>query len=62
MIERIAKIIEEELCSVYCPTCAHYNDFDSEGCEFCHRKYMNWQISNDAATEIAKKIMEIVHE
>ena len=48
--------------NIYCYNCKH--DQDEEGCEWCHRKNMNWHISDEKAeemaTEIIKKIMERV--
>ena len=40
--------------SVYCYNCAG-QDRD-ELCEECHRKYMNWELSEEAAVKIAARI------
>lgn len=60
MEDKIAKILHEELCYAYCNTCA--KGLDEDLCGDCHRKYMNWSLSKDAAQEIARKICEAIQE
>ena len=50
----------DELSSIYCYNCK--NDLDEDLCGDCHRKYMNWRLSESAAEEIADKIMKVVNE
>ena len=60
--QEIIEYIKNEMSNIYCYNCKH--DQDEEGCEWCHRKNMNWHISDEKAeemaTEIIKKIMERV--
>ena len=51
--EKIQQLLLKELASVYCGTCAAQEDW----CDECHRKYMNWGISEEAASDLADKIM-----
>ena len=53
--EEIVNILLGDLCYVYCDNCAH--KMTSSRCDECHRKYMNWELSESAAEEIADKIM-----
>lgn len=48
------KWLMKELNHVYCDTCGN------EDCDDCHRKYMNWQISEAVATSIVKKLSAVV--
>ena len=57
MTEKIAEVLENNLCRVYCNTCAY--DLTKDLCGDCHRKYMNWRISHDAAVWIAREIERI---
>ena len=64
--ERIKSEIKDmllsELAGVYCWNCEHESKDEVE-CEYCHRKYMNWKISQTTATEIADRIVkEIIPE
>lgn len=65
MIDNIVKILEEELSYIYCYNCKH-NDMtiedENDPCEDCHRKYMEWQLSNESAVNIAEKILKIMEE
>lgn len=53
--EEIINIIKESLSYIYCHNC---NGNIEDKCEECHRKYMNWGISDECAEEIAKQITE----
>ena len=55
---KIYKYIYDRLCYVYCNTCR--NDLDDDKCECCHRKYMNWSISEEEAHKMAEDIAEII--
>ncbi len=52
---KISEILKQELSSVYCDTCS--GELDSE-CEDCHRKSMNWGISDHTANRLELKILE----
>ena len=56
MIDTISNILEKELRYVYCDNCKY--DPGEEECGDCHRKYMNWALGEDAAVDIAEKIVE----
>ena len=60
MKKKITKLLMDELSSIYCYNCK--NDLDEDLCGDCHRKYMNWRLSESAAEEIADKIMKVVNE
>ncbi len=51
----IINILKKNFSSVYCDTCNAYLDADK--CEWCHRKYMNWGISDESAEDIAEEII-----
>jgi hypothetical protein len=54
--EEIIKILLSKFSYVYCHSCSNYND-DSR-CDECHRKYMNWSISEETAEEVAELILK----
>ena len=54
-IEEITEILLNEFSRVYCHNCAAD---DERCCDECHRKYMNWSLSEDSAIQIAEKILE----
>lgn len=60
MIDTISKILEDELCYVYCDNCKY--DMEDDECEDCHRKYQNWALSEDSAVSIAEKIIKALDE
>lgn len=60
MISKISKILEDELCYVYCTNCKY--DMDDDRCENCHRKYMNWELSEEEAIRIADKIIKALED
>ena len=55
---KIYKYIYDRLSYIYCNTCR--NDLDDDMCDYCHRKNMNWAISEEEAHKIAEKITEII--
>ena len=61
MIEKIVEMLKNNFCCVYCNSCAHDNT-DDEVCEWCHRKYMNWTISDAEARMVAEKIFDLVNQ
>lgn len=60
MIDTISNILEKEFRYVYCDSCKY--DPGEEECEDCHRKYMNWALGEDAAVEIAGKIIKALED
>ena len=60
MIDTISKILEEELSYAYCDNCKY--DIGDDVCEDCHRKYSSWALGEDAAVEIAGKIIEVLED
>lgn len=60
MKEKITKLLMDELSSIYCYNCK--NDLDEDLCGDCHRKYMNWLLSESAAEEITDKILEVMRD
>lgn len=70
-IEKIANIIYNELCYMYCDNCRLNIEIDEEearakygywGCEDCHRKYNGWAISMCESENIAKEIIKALGE
>lgn len=59
MKEKIINILINELCYCYCDNCEYSNwdKYKDYYCDDCHRKYQNWKLSTDTATQIAEKIM-----
>lgn len=54
--EKIKQVLCDRLSSIYCYNCA-YDGEDGTRCEECHRKYMNWELSTEAAEKIANEIL-----
>ena len=60
MKRKIENILLKQFCYVYCDTCRFKN---TNMCDDCHRKCMNWGLSSDAAEELAETIIaEIIFE
>lgn len=53
--EEIVEILMDYFESVYCDSCEHD---DSGRCDECHRKAMNWGISEDYAKKITEEILK----
>lgn len=63
MKEKISEMLYQNLGAVYCYSCEYGDgDFESDMCEGCHRKYMNWALSRKAADGLAEEIMRIINE
>jgi len=45
------------LSSVYCDTCA--NNAHGSACDYCHRKSINWALSEQAAETMAAEIAKL---
>lgn len=60
-MKQFTDYIENELSSVYCYNCkGNDNDVEQDFCDDCHRKYMNWEISDYTANKIAERAFEII--
>ena len=53
--EEIVDILMGYFDSVYCDSCEHD---DTSRCDECHRKAMNWGISEDFAKKVAEEIVK----
>ena len=62
--DKIAKIIYDELCYMYCDNCRYCleigEDELSSGCDDCHRKYNGWGISMAKANKLAEMAIEVL--
>ena len=58
--ENIIQILKESFDSVYCNSCK--NDYNEDICDYCHRKAMEWSISDEYAERVANKIIEVDDE
>lgn len=56
----VSNLLFDELCNVYCYNCE--NQETEDGCEYCHRKDMNWRLSKKAADSLAERIDKIYKE
>ena len=54
---KVKEYLVEFLSSVYCDTCA--NQDDENKCDYCHRKSMNWALSEQTAETMAKEIANL---
>jgi len=62
MVIKIRDYLMEELDYVYCTNCKKGRMSESDenwDCDDCHRKSMNWQLSEDRATVMARQIFEM---
>lgn len=58
--EEFIEFLMNELSRVYCHNCkGNDNNAESDFCDDCHRKYMNWEISRNTAERIADKAAEV---
>ena len=58
VVSKVKKILFDKLDYIHCGNC-RFNDDDTR-CEECHRKNMNWEISEDTAENLAEKIYKII--
>jgi len=58
--QKVKNILAYNFAAVYCNTCQF--NMDDDCCEGCHRKYMNWRLSESEAESIARKILEALDE
>lgn len=63
MKEKIINILINELCYCYCDNCEYGNwdKYKDNECDDCHRKYQNWKLSKNTATQIAEQIIKEVN-
>ena len=59
---KLIKFIQDELCHAYCDNCRGFEEKNYEGCEYCYRKYIGWEVSLSTATRIAEKAAQIFSE
>lgn len=55
---RIVELLTSSFSDVYCDTCD--GNLNSDKCEDCYRKHMEWGISNEYAEILADDIVDIV--
>ena len=51
---KIIDILLDNFQYIYCESCKHQ---DTDNCDECHRKYMNWSLSSEYANQIAEEII-----
>jgi len=56
-IQKVMDVLLKNFDYVYCDNCKYY---DTNSCDECHRKYMNWALSDDAARKLAEEIIEAI--
>ena len=59
MEDKIADLLMQALNNIYCDTCCNYESDEYNMCDYCHRKSMGWQISENYAHVIANEIQKI---
>ena len=60
-MKQMTEFIEISIGSVYCYNCkGNEIGYDDDRCDDCHRKYMNWSISENVKNGIAEKALEII--
>ena len=60
MEDKIKEIFMRKFDGVYCDSCMCESQGDTEPCDYCHRKAMNWRISEEYAEQIVKEIIEVI--
>ena len=55
--EKIVQVLKNRFFSVYCDSCIANINRNDDYCDLCHRKYMNWGISDEYAELVADEIM-----
>ena len=56
-IQKVMDILLGEFHYVYCDTCEYDN---TDSCDDCHRKYMNWALSVNTAKKLAEEIIKVI--
>lgn len=56
--EKVTEILTSYFNSVYCDTCAYDSPYGQPECDECHRKAMNWALSEASAAQVAEMIKE----
>jgi hypothetical protein len=65
MKNKIAELLYKELDYPYCDNCRFCSEIKENkmgGCDDCHRKYMNWEISKSYSNYLAEKIKTLVQQ
>ena len=55
---KIIDILLDNFRYIYCDSCKHQNTDD---CDDCHRKYINWSLSSESANQIAEEIISQIN-
>lgn len=58
--EIIAKIIYEYVGCIYCNNCRHKGN--EEICQWCNRKAMEWEISEEFSEKVADTIIKVIDD
>lgn len=56
--EKLEAYLKEELYDIYCHNCRHADNDENDNCDYCHRKNMYWQVSDEViekACDIAER-------
>ena len=56
--EKATEILTSYFNCVYCGTCAYDSPYGQPECDECHRKAMNWALSEASAAQVAEMIKE----
>ena len=51
----LIELLMDCLSYAYCDNCKYVDDIDS--CDECHRKYQNWALGEQTATQIIDRIL-----
>lgn len=61
--EKIAAIIHDNFSYIYCFNCGHYMGTEvNTACDWCHRKYMGWTVSDIHCMAVTEGIMKAIEE
>lgn len=55
---KLEEFLKTKFDSVYCDTCENVGNEDR--CDYCHRRSMNWSISNETVQRIINEISKIL--
>lgn len=57
MQKKIDEILTKHFEYIYCHNCANYC---TDECDYCHRKNMQWSISQECKDKVIQEIMEVI--
>lgn len=62
--KKFVSYLISELCYIYCHNCRgnEKDKVNTDFCEDCHRKYINWELSQATAETIAEKAISFLKE